>query len=147
MNEKITNWKNAIISFWTNRSKSQKMVWLGVPLLLLIIIVGAFFLATNTNFVTLYSNLSLQEAKQIKTELDSRGVPYELSNGGTTIAVPEEQVDQLLVELAGQGIPNSGHIDYSFFSENTSWGITDNEFNIMKLDAMQTELANLIKGI
>lgn len=147
MNEKITNWKNAIISFWTNRSKSQKMVWLGVPLLLLIIIVGAFFLATNTNFVTLYSNLSLQEANQIKTELDSRGVPYELSNGGTTIAVPEEQVDQLLVELAGQGIPNSGHIDYSFFSENTSWGITDNEFNIMKLDAMQTELANLIKGI
>ena len=26
-------------------------------------------------------------------------------------------------------------------------GTTENEFNVMKLDAMQTELANLIKGI
>src|SRR5699024_402084 len=84
---------------------------------------------------------------QINEELDLRNVPYELQDGGTTILVPEEQSDQLLVELAGQGIPNSGKIDYSFFSENSSWGITDNEFNIMKLDAMQTELANLIKGI
>ena len=25
--------------------------------------------------------------------------------------------------------------------------MTDNEFNVLKLDAMQTELANLIKGI
>src|SRR5690606_9375248 len=87
------------------------------------------------------------EANQIKTELDAKGVPYELSNGGTTIAVPEEQGDSLLVELAGQGIPDSGSIDYSFFSENSSWGITDNEFNIMKIDAMQTELANLISSI
>ncbi|MFB4475953.1 flagellar M-ring protein FliF, partial [Oceanobacillus caeni] len=84
---------------------------------------------------------------QIKTELDSRSIPYELSNGGTTISVPEEQGDSLLVELAGQGIPNSGNIDYSFFSEKSSWGITDNEFDIMKLDAMQTELANLMKSI
>ena len=26
-------------------------------------------------------------------------------------------------------------------------GMTENEFNVIKLDAMQTELANLIKGI
>src|SRR5699024_7352442 len=31
--------------------------------------------------------------------------------------------------------------------ENASWGITDNEFDMLKLDAMQTELANLIQGI
>ena len=79
--------------------------------------------------------------------MDARGVAYELEDGGTTISVPEEQVDSLLVELAGQGIPNSGDIDYSFFSENASWGITDNEFNVMKLDAMQSELAKLMESI
>ncbi|MDY0396361.1 flagellar basal-body MS-ring/collar protein FliF [Virgibacillus halophilus] len=66
---------------------------------------------------------------------------------GTAISVPEDQVDSLLVDLAGQGLPDSGSIDYSFFSKNSSWGITDNEFDIMKLDATQTELANLMKGI
>src|SRR5699024_11676002 len=87
----------------------------------------------------LYSNLSLNEAGQIKTELDTRNIPYELSDGGTTIKVPEKQSDTLLVDFAGEGIPSSGNIDYSFFSENASWGITDNEFNMIKLGAMQTE--------
>ncbi|MFD1850385.1 flagellar basal-body MS-ring/collar protein FliF [Oceanobacillus bengalensis] len=147
MNENLTKWKNSIVSFWTKRTKSQKGIFIGSILLVLLIIVGTVLLTTKTNFVTLYSNLSLQEVNQIKTELDARGIPYELQNGGTTISVPGEQVDALLVDLAGQGIPNSGNIDYSFFSENSSWGVTDNEFDVMKLDAMQTELATLMKGI
>ena len=44
-------------------------------------------------------------------------------------------------------MPKSGSIDYSFFSQNAGIGTTENEFNVLKLDAMQTELANLIKGI
>src|SRR5699024_10908417 len=66
---------------------------------------------------------------------------------GTTIKVPDDESNQLIIDLAGQGIPQSNSIDYSFFSENATWGVTDNEFSMMKLDAMQTELANLIKGI
>ncbi len=116
-------------------------------MIVVLLIVGILFFSMNSKFVPLYNNLSIQEVGQIKTELDARGVSYELKDGGTTITVPEQQVDSLLVDLAGQGIPNSGNIDYSFFSENASWGVTENEFNVMKLDAMQTELANLIKGI
>lgn len=147
MKDKLMKWKETTTSFWTNRSKSQKGVFVGSILIVVMIIAGIIFFTVNSNFVPLYNNLSLQEANQIKTELDARGVPYELQDGGTTVLVPEEQVDGLLVDLAGQGIPDSGNIDYSFFSENSSWGVTDNEFNMMKLDAMQTELANLITGI
>ena len=46
-----------------------------------------------------------------------------------------------------EGIPDSGSIDYSFFSEQAGIGMTDNEFNVVKLDAMQSEIANLIKKI
>jgi len=147
MNEKLTKWKDKTVSFWTNRSKNQRGMIIGSILFFFLIIIGTVFLTSQSHFVTLYNGLSLQEVNQIKTELDSRSIPYELTDGGTTIAVPEEHVNTLLVELAGQGIPNSGNIDYSFFSENSSWGITDNEFDMMKLDAMQTELANLIKGM
>ncbi|PAV29998.1 flagellar M-ring protein FliF [Virgibacillus profundi] len=147
MKEKMAKWKEKGTAFWTNRTKSQKGVFVGSILILILLIVGIALFTSSTKFVPLYNNLSLQEVGQIKTELDARGIPYELQDGGKTITVPEAQVDTLLVDLAGQGIPNSGNIDYSFFSENTSWGITDNEFNIMKLDAMQTELANLMKSI
>ena len=52
-----------------------------------------------------------------------------------------------MVELAAEGIPKSGNIDYSFFGQNASFGMTDNEFNVLKLDATQTELAKLMKSI
>src|SRR5690625_6326552 len=69
--------------------------------------IGGSFLATRTTMVPLYSNLTLQEAGQIKEELDIRGVQNEVSDSGTTIHVPEHMADSLLVDLAGQGIPQS----------------------------------------
>ncbi len=148
MKEKIMNWKDRTTNFWRNRTKVQKLTFFGsLFVVVLLILAISLFTMNSTNYVPLYNNLSVQEVGQIKEELDARGVPYELADGGKVIEVPEEQVDSLLVDLAAQGIPNSGNIDYSFFSENASWGVTENEFNVMKLDAMQTELANLIKGI
>jgi len=149
MKETLLKWKDNATTFWKNQSKQRQGIYIGAFVLALMLIIGIVILASsnNSNYVPLYSNLSLQEANQIKTELDARGVPYELQNNSTTITVPEEEADGLLVDLAGMGIPDSGNIDYSYFSENSSWGITDNEFDIMRLDAMQTELANLITSI
>lgn len=149
MKEKLIKWRESIISYWNKHSKTKRMVYIGSALTILLLIIGIGFFTSNSNskLVPMYSDLSIQETSQIKAELDTRGVTYELENGGKTISVPENQVDTLLVDLAGQGLPKSGSIDYSFFSENSSFGITDNEFNIMKLDAMQTELANLMTGI
>ncbi|WP_152656398.1 flagellar basal-body MS-ring/collar protein FliF [Oceanobacillus sp. CFH 90083] len=147
MNEKLQKWRESAVTFWQSRSKGQKGTIIGSAALAVMIIAAVIYFSSSTNNVPLYNNLSLQEAGQITTELDARSVPYELENGGTSILVPEGQVDSLLLEFASMGLPSSGSIDYSFFSENASWGITENEFSVMKLDAMQTELGNLISGI
>ena len=42
------------------------------------------------------------------------GIQSEIADGGTTIKVPEDVVDTLKVELAAEGLPKSGSIDYSF---------------------------------
>lgn len=147
MNEKIQKYTESMKAFWSKRSKGQKGIFIGSFVLVIAIIITISFLTWNEKFVPLYSNLSLQEMSQVQAELDARGVPYEIGNGGATISVPEERAETLLVELAGQNIPSTGNIDFSFFSENASWGITDNEFSIMKLDAMRTELAKLIKSV
>lgn len=147
MKEKLLNIIDKTKNYWTSRTKSQKGIFLGSGLLVIALIIGLAFLSFTSRFVPLYNNLSIQEVGQIKEELDARGVSYELEKGGETISVPEDEVDGLIVDLAGEGIPSSGSIDYSFFSDNASWGVTDNEFNVMKLDAMQTELAGLMKGI
>ncbi len=138
---------NRIKLMWTKSSKSQKILFFSLISVLVIAVFIISIVNFSTRYVPLYTNLPLEEVNQIKEELDARNITYELSDGGQTIKVPDDKSDQLLVELAGQGIPRSGNISYSFFSENASWGITDNEFNMMKLAATQTELENLIKSI
>jgi len=147
MKENILKTKDMVTNYWSNRTKGQKITFVISALFIIIIITILSLFAFNTKYIPLYNNLSIHEVNQIKSELDERNVSYQLDQAGTVIKVPEEYANELLVDLAGMNIPSSGGIDYSFFSENASWGITDNEFNMMRLDAIQTELSNLIRNI
>ncbi|WP_297989855.1 flagellar basal-body MS-ring/collar protein FliF [Anoxybacillus sp.] len=147
MNEQLKQAIERFKLFWSERTKQQKRMAFGLVGLVVIAVALTAFFATRTNFVPLYSNLSPQEAGQIKATLDQRGIQSQVADNGTTILVPEQLVNTLKVELAAEGIPESGSIDYSFFGKNSGFGMTDNEFNVLKIEAMQTELANLIKSI
>jgi flagellar M-ring protein FliF len=147
MNESLQKFVNPLKEYWSSRSKKQRIIMISAIVLVVLAAGLITFFATRTNLVPLYSNLSPSETGSIKESLDGRGVKSEITDSGTTIMVPEEMADTLKVELAAEGLPKSGSIDYSFFSQNAGLGTTENEFNVMKLDAMQTELANLIKGI
>ncbi|MED1202077.1 flagellar basal-body MS-ring/collar protein FliF [Heyndrickxia acidicola] len=136
-----------IVDYWKSRTKKQKTISISLFLFLFLLIGGFTYFSTRTTMVPLYSNLKPDEAGQIKQTLDSQGTKSLLTDGGQTIEVPEQDVNALKVQLAANGIPKSGSIDYSFFSQNASFGMTDNQFNVLKLDAMQTELSNLIEQI
>ncbi|UOQ43057.1 flagellar M-ring protein FliF [Halobacillus salinarum] len=147
MKEKINLYKEKITSYWRQRSNKQRGMIVGTAITVILLAALGVYLSSRTKMVPLYSDLTLQEVGQVKAELDTRGVDYELQGGGQTIMVPESEAESLLVDLAASGMPDSGKIDYSFFSDNTSWGMTDKEFDVIKVDAMQSELANLISGI
>ncbi|WP_033829225.1 flagellar basal-body MS-ring/collar protein FliF [Bacillus andreraoultii] len=147
MKERLQNLLQKLKNNWQERTKSQKSILVGSIILFIAIISVLIVITTKTTMVPLYSNLTPAETGSIKEALDAKGIKSELADGGTTIKVPEESVDTLLVELAAEGIPKSGSIDYSFFSENAGLGMTDKEFDVMKIDAMQTEISNLIKNI
>ncbi|URM31716.1 flagellar M-ring protein FliF [Cytobacillus firmus] len=147
MKETLQRYIGNLKEYWGSRSKKQKTIMISAAVLCIMLIAAAAILSTRTNLVPLYSNLTPSETGTIKESLDTRGIVSEIADSGTTIKVPEESVDTLKVELAAEGIPKSGSIDYSFFSQNAGIGMTENEFNVLKLEAMQTELANLMKGI
>lgn len=147
MNEKVKGWIAQIKNFWTNRTLKQKSLIIGLPVLLVVILAVSTYFLTKENLVPLYSNLSPSETGQIKETLDSKGITSEIKDNGQTIFVPDNVVDELKVDLASKGIPDSGTIDYEFFGTNSNFSMTDNEFNVVKLEAMQNELANLMKEI
>lgn len=146
MNERLTKIKNDTSQFWTSRSKKQKFVMLGSVVGVIVLAIAITLFATKITYVPLYKDLSTREIGQVKEALDSQGVKYEIAPGGTSILVPEDQVDSLLVQLASEGYPQTGSIDYSF-ANSSGFGMTDNEFNLLKKAATETEIAKLIKNL
>ncbi|HWL12248.1 MAG TPA: flagellar basal-body MS-ring/collar protein FliF [Ureibacillus sp.] len=147
MNERFTKVKTDSTQFWKSRTKKQKVAMIGTLVGVIALATILTYFSTKTEMVPLFTELSATEAGEIAEVLTAQGVPFEIAPGGTNILVPEEQVDTLTVSLAAQGYPESGEINNSFFTSNAGFGMTDNEFNVIKLAATQTELANLIKKI
>lgn len=136
-----------IKEYWLKKSKKQKILLAVSFLIALIFISSITYIFTRTEMVPLYTNLKPSETGSIKENLDSKGIKSEIAHEGTMIKVPKENVESLMVELAAEGIPNTGNIGYSFFKEKSGFGMTNNEFNVLKLDATQNELAELITTV
>lgn len=147
MKDRLTKIRTDIQQFWSSRTKVQKMTYISSAVAVVAIAAFLTFFLSRTEYVPLYKDVSRAEIGRIKEQLDAQGIQSQVAPGGTSILVPKQQVDSLLVSLAAEGYPHTGTIDYSFFSQNAGFGTTDNEFNMIKLASMQTELANLIKGI
>lgn len=146
MIETLGQYKAKGVEFWKKQTRMTKSITISVMIAFILSII-LIIIESKPHFVPLYSNLSASETGQIKQTLDSEGVASQVSGNGTTISVPGNKVNDLKVQLAAQGIPKSGHIDYSFFGQNAKWGMTDKEFNVLNKAAMQTELSRLISNI
>lgn len=149
MNENMKARLDSARKTWQEWPLSKKAIILSSIVLFLAVVIGAVIWLSKPSMTPLYSKLSPEEAGQVTEKLNEDGIASEVVSGanGVTILVPEESAEQLKVDLATAGIPKSGQIDYSFFSENAGFGTTDKEMNILERDTMQTELENLIKQV
>ena len=91
----------------------------------------------------LFANLAVDDASGIIDKLKDAKVPYETSNGGTTILVPNAQVHDLRLEMAGQGLPHGGGVGYEIF-DRTTMGMSDFVQKLNYRRALQGELARTI---
>ncbi len=61
--------------------------------------------ASRPSYTPLFSGMSSADAAAIIDQLRSQGVPYELTDGGGTVLVPEERVYQQRLAAATAGLP------------------------------------------
>ena len=87
-------------------SKTKKIIILGVAISLIASIGIALWL-NNKPYVTLFSDLTNEEASEIMGKLQEQGVDYKYETDGT-ILVPQEQEEQLKAQLVYEGYPKSG---------------------------------------
>jgi flagellar M-ring protein FliF len=100
--------------------------------------------SSSTNFVTLYSGLDASDSGRIVDQLRSRGVPFSIEAGGTTVSVAQSDVDELRLDFAAQGLPAGGHVGFELFDGN-GFALTDFAQRLNFQRGLQGELARTIE--
>jgi flagellar M-ring protein FliF len=102
---------------------------------------------STPNYAPLYSSLASEDASAVVDELDAQGVPYELTDGGSTIMVPRDSVYSTRIELSGQGLPaDSGDQGYTLL-DGQDISTSDFQEQTDFKRAMEGELAKTIEAI
>lgn len=146
MNERMAVLREQLTSRWTQFSKKQKWMIAGIALFLLISLGLYIYIAAQPVYTPLYNErLSEQEIGTIKQELESQKIPYRITGNGTGIEVPEKMAQDVIVDLAAQGIPSEAGINSEIFSNTL--GVTDRQFDVMKKEALQQELRKMLERV
>lgn len=95
----------------------------------------------------LYTNLPIEDGALIVAELEKEGIPYELRANGTQILAPSDQVLNLRMKMATQGLPSSGSlVGNEIFDSSEALGTSNFVLNVNKLRALEGELSRTISS-
>lgn len=116
-------------------------------LALLIAIVLSFNAARpGQDYKVLFSNVSDTDGAAIVAALQQMNVPYEFTPGGAAIMVPQNQVYETRLKLAGQGLPKAGNVGYELL-ENQKFGTSQFVERINYLRGLEGELARSVASL
>ncbi|WP_334152519.1 flagellar basal-body MS-ring/collar protein FliF [Microbacterium sp.] len=118
---------------------------IGVALL----VMGAIALGTwlsKPQMSPLFTGLSASDASAVVEQLKSAGVGYELTEGGATILVPDDQVYPQRLAAASAGLPGDSSEGYTLLDK---MGVTASEFqqSVTYKRAIEGELASTISAM
>ncbi len=111
-------------------------------------LVGFIFLmmwSGNTDFQPLYSNLNPEDAGAIITRLKEKKIPYKVSANQDAIMVLSDQLYEIRLEMASQGLPLGSGVGFEIF-DNAKLGMTEFVQNVNFQRALQGELSRTING-
>ncbi|SFU20142.1 flagellar M-ring protein FliF [Kosakonia arachidis] len=107
------------------------------------IIIALLFWAKTPDYRVLYSNISDRDGGEIVTQLTKMNVSYRFDERQGAIMVPEEQVYDLRLKLAQQGLPKGGSVGFELLDQE-KFGISQFSEQINFQRALEGELSRTI---
>jgi len=109
--------------------------------------VAAAMWSQSPDYRLLYSNLSEQDAGEIIQTLQQAGIPYNLSSDSTTVMVPQKDVHNARLKLAGQGLPKGIGVGFELLEKSQGFGTSQFMENARYQRALEGELSRTISSI
>ncbi|MDP3280112.1 MAG: flagellar basal-body MS-ring/collar protein FliF [Nitrosomonas sp.] len=111
------------------------------------LLVGALMWSQAPDYRVLYNNVSDQDGAAIITALQQMNVPYKFSESGSgVILIPEKQVHEIRLRLAGQGLPKGGLPGFELM-ENQKFGSSQFLEQVNYQRALEGELARSVQSL
>jgi flagellar M-ring protein FliF len=118
----------------------------GAVAVALAVIVALWLWTQQTQYKVLFANYSDRDGGAITASLDQMGVKYKFSEGGNAILVPAEQVHDVRLKLAAQGLPKGGNVGFELL-ENQKLGTSQFVEQVNYQRSLEGELARSIQAL
>lgn len=137
---------NQLTTLNRNLSVNQKLSILALGTVILFGLLGFVYLLRQDDYQLLASNLSATDANNVVVRLKQLNIPCQITQGGQAVLVPSEQINRARLEVAAQGLNDSGRIGFEIF-DKSNWSITDFAEKVNYRRALEGELERTILGI
>lgn len=131
-----------LLEKFKSQSKKIKIAIVAVIIAVIIAIISMIVYSASDQYEVLFSNLESADSQIVLDELEKEGVDSKVE--GDTILVPKEKRDELRLKLASN--LTLGSKGYELMDSGSSFGMTDEEFQIKKKRMNEGELEKTIKS-
>lgn len=142
----LTALRTQLLTFWQKLGRTQRTLLLVLVITLLIVVPVIFTWAITPTYAVAFSGLSESSAGQIVEKLTEVGIPYELRDAGT-ILVPSDQVYEVRLQMAREGLPAGDTVGYELFTTSSTLGMTDFTQKVTYQRALEGELERTINSL
>ena len=122
---------------------SQKLGLLASAASVVILLWTLVYFVNQVDFQVLYSDMEPSDAQAVVQRLQGLSVEYELSADSRTISVPVNRLSEIRIQLASEGLPESGLIGFEIF-DRTNFGLTNFQEQVNFQRALEGELARSV---
>lgn len=110
------------------------------------IVIALLFWAKEPDYRVLYSNISEQDGGAIVTQLKQMQIPYRFAELDGSIQIPAEQVYEVRLKLAQQGLPKGGAVGFELLDQE-KFGISQFNEQVNFQRALEGELSRTIETL
>ena len=110
------------------------------------VMVAVWMWSQQPEYRVLFSNYTDRDGGAITASLDQMAIKYKFSDGGTAILVPANQVHDVRLKLAAQGLPKGGNVGFELM-ENQKLGVSQFLEQVNYQRSLEGELARSIQSL
>jgi len=131
-----------------NALTSNQRLFMGAGVAGLLVALALVFNAgkSTQDYRVLFANVNEGDGAAIITALQQMNVPYQFTEGGGAITVPQGLVYETRLKLAGQGLPKAGNVGFELL-ENQKFGTSQFVERVNYLRGLEGELARSVASL